>query len=743
LQRRSHSYKAAPGKLAIGLMLCLLPWIHDARAAENDQWALCKPQDVIPLPAVDGDPDKAPLRVSADKATSTQDKGLKLEGDVRIQQGQRLLLADQVDYAEAEGEFNAEGNVVFRNENFQLNSDSARVNLNTQQGVYDKSHYQYTPHHASGDAVRILSKDADHQEMQQVSYSTCDPDDVVWKLQADRIELDQTTHQGYAHDIALYLKGVPVFYFPYLRFPISEDRMSGFLFPEYTAINGNSMLSIPYYWNMAPNYDMTITPRFITNRGVMLDDEFRYLTQRSHGNLEFEYLPDDRLTGSDRGRFSYTHDSSFATHWHANAQFNYVSESSYYTDMGQNYDLSRNPFLRNSLETNYSGSRWNFGGRLEAYQILSGADQYQRMPQLSLSLKPAGNNRLNALFSSEYNYFYSADSAVHPIVGSRLDTTVGLSYPYSRTAGFIKPTLSWNTTQYELENRGSATTSTPTRDVPVFSLDSGLFLERPLANNTLMQTLEPRLYYLYVPYVDQSGLPNFDSSAYTFDFNQLFRDNRFSGSDRIGDANQLTVAATTRFLSTASGTEFFNLSLGQILYFADRQVNLDGSPPQTAGSSNYVAQMGAQLSRNWQWKSTLLWDPASASASTFNNRLQYKADRTHIANIDYRSTSAAGSATLNQLDLSSVWKLGARWRIFGRYYYDLLNQETIDTMYGFGYESCCWALRLTKRDYRPSTAAAVQNTLYLEFVFKGLASAGSGSDALLKSGILGYEPEPR
>ena len=740
MQRLSHKDKAIRSLLGAGLILWLLP-VMVSQAADDDMWQLCKPLDVLPLPPAIADEDKAPVRISADKAITQQDKGLTLEGDVRIQQGRRLLQADRVDYSEQQGEFKADGNVLFRNESFQLNSKRAAVNIKSEQGVYDETRYQYTPRHATGEAKRMTSTDGEHHQLDQVTYTTCDADNVVWKMKADRIELDQAANQGYAHDIALYLKGVPIFYFPYLRFPISEERMSGFLFPEFSTNNNTFDVAVPYYWNIAPNYDMTITPHFISRRGVMLEDEFRYLTQNSRGTLDFEYLPNDLITGEDRGRVSYDHNSSLGRNWNTTAELNYVSESSYYTDMGQDFDLSRTPYLRNTLGTTYNGSRWNFTGRAEAYQTLAGDQPYQRMPQLILGYKPAGNNRLNILFESEYNNFYSADK---PTTGSRLDTVAGFSYPYTSTAAFVTPRLTWHTTQYQLEDSSSIpSTSSPTRDLPVFSLDSGIYLERSLADNTLVQTLEPRLYYLYVPYVDQSGLPNFDSSAYTFDFNQLFRENRFAGSDRIGDANQVTVAATSRFLSTASGREYFNISLGQILYFVDRQVTLDGGIPETADSSNYVAEMNAWLSQHWQWRSTLLWDATLESAEQFNNRLQYKPDNAHIVNIDHRSTSSVGLSTLSQLDLSALWRLNSRWHIYGRYYYDLQNDESLDTMYGFGYESCCWALRFTQRDYRPSSGAQLQSGWFMEFEFKGLASAGGRTDSLLKSGILGYESKPR
>ncbi|MBD3670973.1 MAG: LPS assembly protein LptD [Gammaproteobacteria bacterium] len=722
--------------------LVIMMGISPVWADESDpMWQLCKPLDVIPVPSSTGPDDKAPIEVSSNKATSQPGQGMLLEGDVRIRQGSRLMQADRVDYSEHSGDFKADGNVLFRNPNYQVESLRARVKLTGNEGVYEDVNYKFTPRHASGEASRMESK-GEITQFEAVSFTTCDPAQVDWQMKADAIKLDQAAKQGTARDIVLYFKDVPIFYFPYLRFPVSEDRLSGFLFPGIGYHNESGWdISVPYYWNMAPNYDMTITPHLVSERGILLEDKFRYLTENSRGVLDFEYLPGDRLTGTDRGMAHYEHNGRLGSHWSTRAEVNYVSESSFYSDFGKSSELSRAPYLKNLLQSTYTGTQWGFTGSLEAYQTLSGIEPYQRMPQLVMNYRPAGNNRLNTLFNSEYNYFYSADKN---IIGSRLHTVAGLSYPYRHIAGFLVPRLTWHSTHYEVEDRSLPASNQYSRDLPVFSLDSGLFFERNLADGRLMQTLEPRLYYLNVPYQDQDALPRFDSSAYTFDFNQLFRENRFTGSDVIGDANQLTVAVTTRFLSTASGNELFSASLGQILYFEDRRVTLNPSSSDlTESGSDYVAELSAQPFDHWDWRATLLWDPVTDSADIFNTRLQYKPNAAHIVNLAYRSTANAGTPSLSQADTSALWKLNSRWHLYGRYNHDLLNQESLETLYGFGYESCCWSLRLTQRDYRPSTGAELQSGLMLEFEFKGLGSAGAGVDDYLKSGILGYESKPR
>ncbi|MDH5183783.1 MAG: LPS assembly protein LptD, partial [Gammaproteobacteria bacterium] len=615
-----------------------LPFSAFTYAVDEDMWRMCIPQELVPSPST-GKLATDSTRVSAARASRNKDKVLVLQGDVQIERGSQSLQAERAEYTEQNEYLQAEGNVLYRSEQLQLRGERAEVQMDKQSGRFEQIDYLYPELHVSGTAKRLIQHDENHSNMEQVSFSTCDPDDRIWQIKAKDIELNQETHQGIARDLSLYINDVPILPMPYLRFPIGSERMSGLLFPEiaYDGGVGNLDLAVPYYWNIAPNYDATITPHMLSARGVMLQNEWRYLTPHSGGILEFEYLPDDRLTGTDRGLLAYKHKTQYTSGWSHNAELNYVSEQTYYNDLGSNAELSRQPYLKNQLSSLYSRHQWNFTGTVQAFQTLSGVEQYQRMPQLSIIRKPDGNNRLNTLFNSEYNYFY-AESKQN--VGSRLTTQIGISYPYTTTAGFVTPRLSLHSSQYQLEDTLANTTSQSTRELPIFSLDSGLFFERNLANNSLIQTLEPRLYYLYVPYVDQSPLPVFDSADYTFDFNQLFRENRFTGADRIADANQLSMALSSRFLAANSGEELFSASLGQVLYFEDRQVQLlNATATQTDSNSDYVAELKARIGPHWNWKSDLLWQPDTTLAKKFNSRLQYKSDKAHIANLNYTTQS--------------------------------------------------------------------------------------------------------
>lgn len=737
-----HQHTATAPLLVI---LSSLVFSAPAYAADDEKWGLCVPQELVPYTPT-AELAKDATRVSAQSASRNKDKVLVLRGDVEVERGGQTLKAERAQYDQQSEYLQAEGNVLYRSEEIQLSAERAEMRMDTQSGSFEQVDYLYPDLHASGKAKRLVQHDENHSKMEQVSFSTCDPNNRVWQIKSKNIDLNQETHQGIAQNPSFYIGNVPVLPIPFpIRFPIGSERMSGLLFPGLAldSATGNVDVSVPYYWNIAPNYDTTITPHILSKRGVMLQNEFRYLTQHSNGILEFDYLPSDRLTGTDRGLMTYQHQTRYASGWTHNAQLNYVSEQAYYNDLGSKIELSREPYLKNQLDSQYTGRKWDFSATVQAFQpLISGDEQYQRMPQLRISKKPAGNNQLNTIFNSEYNYFY-AENPLSNKIGSRLTTQIGLSYPYVTTAGFIKPRLSMHNSQYQLEDTNTSATSQPARDIPIFSLDSGLFFERALANNSLIQTLEPRIYYLYVPYEDQSALPVFDSADYTFDFNQLFRENRFTSTDRIADANQLSISLSSRFLSTKSGDEFFSASLGQILYFDDRQVSLAGSAIESSPTSDYIAELKARIGAHWNWKSDLLWQPDTGKAKNFSSRLQYKSDRSHIANINYKSLSDGSSTTLSQADLSAIWQLNPRWHIYSRYNYDLKNQTDLEQLVGFGYDSCCWGLRLVQRNFRIDSSSAIEQRWDFEFEFKGMSSIGGDRiNDYLKNGILGYEPKP-
>ncbi len=677
------------------------------------------------------------IDVFAQKADLVRDGVTRFSGGVIVHRDGQQLEAGQATYQQGQDVFQASGGVNYFNNGFSISADHARVDLGRDTGELSDTQYRLDSRHAHGRARRIELESRDRLRLDQADYTTCDPDKIDWILKSDTITLDQSTGTGVARDVVLRFKGVPFLYLPYLRFPISDERVSGFLFPSLGTSNETGTdLSVPYYWNIAPNRDATITPRLMSRRGLMLENEFRYLNRNNSGQMQLNYLPHDKLAGRDRMLFSWQHHGTPTAGWSTDVDYNYVSDPRYFDELGSSLNFASITHLERRADARYNSSDWSLLTRVQGYQTLSGTSPYERLPQLSLSyLRPQPDNRVNYLFSGEAVRF--AHSDLMP-VGTRLDLQPGLSLPLKASYGFLEPRLVLRHTQYWLQHTNPGEENVLTRDLPVFSLDSGLYFDRDarVGDTAMIQTLEPRLYYLYVPYRDQSALPVFDTARYDFSFAQMFRDNRFSGPDRVGDANQLTAALTSRLLRRSDGSEWLSASLGQTFYFRDRRVTLPGVAPETQTSSALVGGLTWRPGHAWYLSADMQWDPNQDRTDIAGARIQYRADDIHIVNLAYRYQRDL----LENTELSFVWPLTAHWRGFARWQYSLRDELTQEQLVGVQYDSCCWGLRLVSRHYLNDLDGTTTRAIYLELQLKGLSSLGDRKriEGLLERGILGY-----
>ena len=730
--------------LCAGLLLGLCTSLT-AHAVTDNRWLLCGPALSPPAETEPFDP-SAPLEFSADRALFDRAGISRLSGEVEFRQDGRTLSAEEALYDDRQGIVEAQGGVHYRDGALEVEGERARLYLRSDTGSFEQARYRLPQQHAHGTAQRVAKINENITRLQRVRYTTCNPGRIDWQLRAREIRLDRHRRMGSAKGVSVHFKRVPIFYFPYLVFPITDERLSGFLMPDIRLnLSRNSTdIALPYYWNIAPNYDATITPRFIERRGVMLGSEFRYLTPSSSGQLYGEYLADDRLYGRDRALLRFQHHSRLSPRWSGSVNYNYVSDRDYFVDMGDSFNPNTTTHQERRFALNYRGDRWAFAGTLLGYQMLIGTTPpYQKLPQLTLQY--VGRQRegeLNYHFRSEYTYF--DDNARKP-TGSRLDVAPAVSFPLRTTATWLIPRLTLHHTRYRLDATPPGMPSAPSRTLPLFSVDGGLFLERftEWGNVAMVQTLEPRLFYLYVPYREQSKLPLFDTSAYTFNFAQLFRQNRFTNVDRINDANQLSLGLTSRFLETDSGAERLRVSVGQILYFQDRRVTLDaGDGVETSTTSDLAAELGGRFRNHWSVGSSLIWDPESERSRRFSARLQYKRDGRHLFTIDYRHQYLPEEDRFRykRLDLSGAWAVNPNWYLLGHWNYDLDGEETRETLIGFGYDSCCWSTRLVSREFRRDNEAELDRAIFVNLELKGLSNInGKRIDALLKDGILGYE----
>jgi len=732
--------RSGPLRTRTGAILALLVAASAAQAAPGG-WALCAPGPLIPArPPFEGEPGEPDAyQVAADEASLEGGGVSTLRGNVQVVRGERQLQADTVIYNELEELIDASGNVRFWDQDLYLTGEQARIELASDAGSLEQARFVLAGEHGRGQAERIELRGSELVRAQRATYTTCDPGREDWLLSASRIELDRAAGVGSARNVVVRLKGVPVFYSPYLTFPLSDERKSGFLAPRarFSGASGPE-ITVPYYFNLAPNRDATLAARAMADRGVQVQGEFRYLTARSSGQLNLELLPLDREIDEARSLVHFRHATRLAPRWNLDTRFDWVSDPRYFEDLGTELAVSSRSFLEQRADLSYSSEDWWLLARVQSFQtvddsLATTARPYHRLPQLRLaSRRPERDRALNLGLDAELVRFERSAG----VTGTRLDLRPVLSYPVRTPGTFLVPRLALRYTGYRLAGTAPGADDAPSRLLPTLSLDGGLIFERDLAlgGRSLLQTLEPRLFYLLVPFDDQRALPVFDTGRYTFGYGQLFRDDRFSGADRVGDAHQVTLAVTTRLL-TATGRELARLSAGQIRYLRDRKVTLPGDPVERTRSSSYVAELRARPSAPWEVSGEFLWDPHQERTDRSALALRYRPDRLRVLNVSYRFVRDAAE----QADVSFAWPLAGSWRTVGRWSYAPAENQLLEGVLGLEYESCCWGLRVIGRRYLSDTTGNHTAALFLQLQLKGLAGIGDKALDFLREGIPGYE----
>lgn len=730
-------------RLAACALLVSTAFATTAFAAEplvDESWGLCD-MHAAPKPRAKGSvsPRELPTHLSADQGFALKDKLAVFSGDVLVRRGPEQLQADTVIYDQEKDTAQARGNVRYRDENLSVEGDSGHVELEAETGQFDNAKYRLEEQHARGEAVAAIRESRDVLRLKQSTYTTCNPGREAWLLRSSTIKLDQARGAGEMYNATVRFMGVPFLYLPYISFPIDNQRKSGFLIPRIgnTSVSGTD-IRIPYYLNLAPNMDATIAARYMSRRGLLMDGEFRYLTRASRGQVDAEYLPDDAVYGKDRAMFAYRHAGSLASGWGTDLNLNYVSDRDYFRNFGTSLGVASTPFVERRFDVTYQRENLSFLGRMQGLQpvdrtLPSALRPYRRLPQLLLTAAwPRGSGALNYRLQSELVRFDQEDK----LTGARLDVQPEVSLPWERAAGYITPRLMLRHTRYALDNAVPGAPENPTRTLPIATLDSGLFFERDLdiGRSSLLQTLEPRLFYLYAPYRDQSALPVFDSAAMDFNTTQLFRDNRYSGVDRVGDANQFSAALTSRLLNRDGGQELIRASIGQIYYMQDRRVTFPGAAVETRPASNIIGEAAVNLTPSWTASADLHWNPHVEETARGSVRLQYQPRRNHILNLAYRYRRDQ----LEQMDISFFWPLHRNWNVIGRWYYSMPDNRVLESLAGLEYNSCCWAFTLLTRSYTTGTATA-NRALMMQLELKGLMSVGQSIRTVLERGILGYQ----
>ncbi len=706
----------------------------------TETWGACP---VKALPDASTKPDKIiTAKPYPDAVYLEADTGLirkqgvsELQGNIIIQQNQTRFNADAAYFDRITHDVDARGNVSLMTPTLKLESKRIQYNLAKQSGSIDQAQYQLSIDGAHGSSQKIELHSKDHLTLYGASFTTCPAPVNSWHLSSSKIDLDNKTQIGTARNVKLNIGKVPIFYYPWFRFPLNNQRLSGFLTPN-VRLQTNAGISVPYYLNLAPNYDATLTVSSFANRGFQFAGEFRYLTEIHQGKLHYEITPrDDSFDNKKRDYFNIQHHTQLNDNTRVNLKAQGVSDKNYFDDQSISLETSSISSLQRRLEIVHQNSPWEFSAAIEDYQVLDTNDApYSKLPELTIRYHPTRSpDKLNIWLNAETTFFDRDNSTT----GSRFDVGFRADKKWGNDAWYFKPSFAINHSTYSLNRLNDAPgDSSLSRTLPTLTLDSGLFFDRKIGTGKYTQTLEPRLFYTYTPFKDQSGFPVFDTARTDFaTSNQLFAENRFTGKDRIADTNQLTFAVTTRIQDRHYGKELFKASIGQIFNFSDRRVTLPGGIIQTANNSELVLELAGRLSDNFKISATTLYNPEKKRPSRSELRLNYHDDKQRIANISFRELDGE----LRQLSGSTAVAINRQWSLVGSFDQDLKKDRNLETLAGVEYQDCCWKTRLVVKRYLTADNETYDTPIFLEFELKGLGNLGSSARRQLQEKIYGYD----
>ncbi|MBX2807267.1 MAG: LPS assembly protein LptD [Cellvibrionaceae bacterium] len=738
-------------------------------------------------------PESAPIRASADQSilTNTQaststparaqtsNQQVLLIGDVIITQGYRQLKAQRAQYDEAAGVISAQQALEIREPGLLILGDATQLNTQENTLQVDSATYVFHDNNTRGQARQINRHTDGTLVMTGANFTQCEPGNNGWQLKGSQITLDMNARQGYAKNVRLLVKGIPIFYFPYLRFPLGDERLSGFLAPSVIYGEQGIQLSLPYYLNLAPNYDLLVTPHYLNAHGVLIDNNFRHLSQHFTTAINISHLDNDKglvdaddqalinagavtesdvvpFKGKDRWSLNIDQQGGAGKAWFADIDYTKVSDIDFFRDFdfiatGQSNDSH----ATQKIATGYGFEHWAL--RLEGTQYQNLSDSvstpYRQLPALQ------ANGQYNwGAWSAGLNHQWirfdhrEAEEANPIITGDRLNLQYRLTYNYTPAWGFVRPTIQLKQLNYQLQDSAfrDGANSSPSLTVPQFQLDSGVVFER--YSRRYLHTLEPRLLYLRSPFKDHSPLFDLTTDNRDIDFDtstlglssysQLFRDSRFTGGDRLDDANQLSLGLTTRFISNDSGLEWFSASIGQMVYFDDRKVTLDNIP-QTQPRSDIVVQLAANPSETLRLSGDLSLDKHSYQTSSGNLGLSYQTPAQHLLDMNYRYVRDS----VDQINTSLLAPVfNARWYVLFHGSYDYLNKRELELLSAVEYIGCCYKIRFGYRHWLDTDLANTVDASaleydygsFLEIQFRGLGSTGKQLDTLLGDRIETY-----
>jgi LPS-assembly protein len=679
-----------------------------------------------------------PLFARAQRIEGELEERIVLEGRAEVRSAGSVLRAERIVYARADELLQARGEVRLFRDGVLLTGPELDWQVDAETGRMPNANFSFAPRRAHGSAALVEILAPGRARLTDARYSNCSPQEPAWWVKAERIDLDQEESVGVARSGRLVFYDVPILAAPYLQFPLGDERRSGLLTPSF-GVNTRLGLevTVPIYWNIAPSHDATIAPRLMSKRGVLLQNEFRYLRPTWRGRIQYDVLPEDSDTGTRRDLTSLQHEWAGPGGLSAGWNYNRVSDDLYFADFGANVIAASQSILLQEGHLGLARPFYSTALRVTRNQTLIDplapvVKPYERIPQLTFSALHTNWHGFDLRLHSEAVHFE------HPRLesGRRYLVNPSVAYPWLAPGWFVIPRVQLHATRYQLEPGSAALEHERRRTLPIASLDAGLVFERDgrWLGEAVTQTLEPRLYYAYIPHREQNTLPNFDSALADFNFAQLFSENVFVGADRIGEANQWTAALVGRWLDPATGAERMRAAVGQRFYLAPQRVTLPGGVGRTEASSDALFALSGRLARAW------LVDVALQHSNTLDRlvrstfHVRYQPRPASVVSLAHRYKID----DLDQLDLAAQWPLSRRWFGVGRVNYSLRDRQWVEALAGFEYRHDCWLVRFAAQRFR-TTAETVTTQFFFALELDGIGRVGAGSRDLLRRNIPGYQ----
>ncbi len=696
-----------------------------------------------------------PTFIEADRMTGYSERGVELEGHAELRRDGGAIKGDKLTYDQDTDEAFAQGNVRMSRSGTLAVGPEARMKVEANEGYMLSPDYYFQQTGGTGKAERIDFLDKDRSTARHASYTTCSPDNADWYFSANRIDLDNDRQVGVAYGGVLNFFGVPIAAAPAFSFPLNDERRSGFLAPlmGYSSRSGFD-LTTPYYVNIAPNRDLTIYPRLMTERGLQLGGEYRYLGQGYNGRLRAEFLPDDKKTNSNRWAYSVQHNQNLAKGLNAYLNVNRVSDDQYPDDFNRSVAQSAQRQYPQEGGVTYNWQDFTVLARVQKFQTLRPSEpSYERVPQLNGKYIRYDLGGFDVQVEADYTRFRIplTSTGFQQPQGERMFIQPSISYPIVRAGWYVTPKVTFNAAQYQME----AASSTPTaqnnfsRVLPTMSLDSGMTFEREaptvsrLFGVNYVQTLEPRLFYVYTPFRDQSQFPLFDTVQSDFGYGQIFSENPFTGYDRIADNNKLTGGLTTRLIEADTGIERFRGTIAQRYDFTGQRVQINGTlADPKAGFSDLLAATTIQMFRGYYLDAGVQYNPDSDRINYGNVALSYRPESRKVINAGYRyrrPTSVTDNTAIDQFEVSSQWPITRRAYGIARFAFDLTASQMVDALAGVEYAADCWVGRVVYQRFR-NTTNGYTGRVFLQVEFRGLSKIGSNPLNILRLNVPGYEP---